>query len=481
MHIQQLTLTNVRQFEHGSFRFESGFNLLVGENGVGKTSLLRSLLAVLSKPQQADRSPALADQDIRLGSDGLRIEANIQGKNLGRRTLYYEKYFGRRARRPTRGPAPSVLFYGSNEAATRSFVARKIRRYSQEAPANATSEEDFLYDTERGMNADVRPDQRFGHSQRIRAFVVEALSRISGKLTNFHWRFEPYDCSIRSKDEAVPPTDSFKSIRRNLSAAIMRHLQTTQNPFRQIDNRTVSVDSNGYVIGWRASEPVTPKFRDLLKSVGGEATSLRYLESLTAEIRLTPRIVVQKLEGDFLLSQLSDGEQRLFSLFVDIARRLSLTDALYRIRGASAIVLIDEIDVHLHPKWQRMIVPALEDLFPACQFIATSHSPFVIQAVDRSKIQILGADSRSVLDRDATSIEDIAEDIQGVEMPQRGKRAEELSRAAERYFKLLRSSGTSPGALKDAEAAYRTATEPFSSNPALHALLKVEQMEAGIL
>ena len=56
---------------------------------------------------------------------------------------------------------------------------------------------------------------------------------------------------------------------------------------------------------------------------------------------------------------------------------------------AGAVVLIDEIDLHLHPKWQRQIVHNLCETFPLCQFIATTHSPQVIGEVEHERIQII--------------------------------------------------------------------------------------------
>src|SRR5262249_15764353 len=56
---------------------------------------------------------------------------------------------------------------------------------------------------------------------------------------------------------------------------------------------------------------------------------------------------------------------------------------------AGAVVLIDEIDLHLHPKWQRQIVHNLREAFPRCQFIATTHSPQVIGEVEHYRIQII--------------------------------------------------------------------------------------------
>ena len=56
---------------------------------------------------------------------------------------------------------------------------------------------------------------------------------------------------------------------------------------------------------------------------------------------------------------------------------------------AEAVVLIDEIDLHLHPKWQRHIVHNLHEAFPHCQLIATTHSPQVIGEVEHERIQII--------------------------------------------------------------------------------------------
>jgi predicted ATP-binding protein involved in virulence len=89
--------------------------------------------------------------------------------------------------------------------------------------------------------------------------------------------------------------------------------------------------------------------------------------------------------------QLSDGERSVLALILDIAKRLAqanprLDDPL---TSAHAVILIDEIDLHLHPQWQRKIVGNLEKTFPSCQFIATTHSPQVIGEVPHDRIQMI--------------------------------------------------------------------------------------------
>lgn len=112
------------------------------------------------------------------------------------------------------------------------------------------------------------------------------------------------------------------------------------------------------------------------------------------------------------LDQLSEGEKLVFLMVSDISRRLvianpSLKDVL---KDGKGIVLIDEIEQHLHPAWQRTIVSALTKTFPSLQFIVTTHSPQVLSMVKSENIFLLdnfdiytvsetfGRDSNEILD-----------------------------------------------------------------------------------
>jgi predicted ATP-binding protein involved in virulence len=77
--------------------------------------------------------------------------------------------------------------------------------------------------------------------------------------------------------------------------------------------------------------------------------------------------------------QLSQGEKSLMALVGDIARRLAMMNpGLENPLEGDGIVLIDEVDMHLHPSWQRKIIERLTTTFPNCQFVLTTHSPLVI-------------------------------------------------------------------------------------------------------
>jgi predicted ATP-binding protein involved in virulence len=90
------------------------------------------------------------------------------------------------------------------------------------------------------------------------------------------------------------------------------------------------------------------------------------------------------------INQLSAGEKMLMILVADLARRLIVANPKSDnpLHG-EGVVLIDEIDLHLHPSWQRAVVPNLTNIFPNCQFIITTHSPLVLSNVSHKNVIIL--------------------------------------------------------------------------------------------
>jgi len=106
-----------------------------------------------------------------------------------------------------------------------------------------------------------------------------------------------------------------------------------------------------------------------------------------------PRLLINRGTTTVAVRQLSDGERGTLALVLDLTRRLSQVNLtmIDPAAQAEAVVLIDEIDLHLHPKWQRQIRRNLEAAFPRCQFIVTTHSPQVIGEVEHNRIQIIAS------------------------------------------------------------------------------------------
>ncbi|MFB2880433.1 AAA family ATPase [Floridanema aerugineum] len=138
-------------------------------------------------------------------------------------------------------------------------------------------------------------------------------------------------------------------------------------------------------------------------------------------VRRSPlRMTVRKQGQEFTVNQLSDGEKCLLAMVGDLARRLAIANpGLSNPLEGEGVVLIDEIELHLHPKWQREIIPALTRTFPNCQFIVTTHSPQVVSHVKPEGIFILEATSEGIIAKKPESSfgrdsNQILEDIMGV-------------------------------------------------------------------
>ncbi|MEB3123508.1 MAG: AAA family ATPase [Snowella sp.] len=120
-------------------------------------------------------------------------------------------------------------------------------------------------------------------------------------------------------------------------------------------------------------------------------------------IRRSPlQMTVNKIIGDKVeelsIDQLSDGEKCLLAMVGDIARRLAIANpSLDDPLQGEGIVLIDEIELHLHPQWQHKIIPRLTETFPNCQFIVTTHSPQVLSHVQPENIYILQSTPNGII------------------------------------------------------------------------------------
>jgi len=108
------------------------------------------------------------------------------------------------------------------------------------------------------------------------------------------------------------------------------------------------------------------------------------------------QIMFKTPNGEVSIDDLSDGMKSVFAIIGEMLFRFSMpymdrdTIDINAILNTEAIVLIDEIDCHLHPKWQLNIIPSLRELFPNVQFIITTHAPLVVSSVYPDEVYQLG-------------------------------------------------------------------------------------------
>lgn len=124
--------------------------------------------------------------------------------------------------------------------------------------------------------------------------------------------------------------------------------------------------------------------RKAIEAMIGNVTNLR--------VRRNPvRMVADKVGKEIRVDLLSDGEKCTLAMFGDLARRLALANpGLENPLEGEGIVLIDEIELHMHPLWQRKVLKVLRTTFPNIQFLITTHSPQILgEADDRYNIYVL--------------------------------------------------------------------------------------------
>ena len=169
---------------------------------------------------------------------------------------------------------------------------------------------------------------------------------------------------------------------------------------------------------------------------------------------------------------LSDGTRNFLAIIGDMAYKcVTLNPHLKKevLAYTKGIVLIDELDLHLHPEWQRKIIQSLRNTFPNIQFIVTSHSPFLIQETAFNQLIILKNNLTTTKGTAINlSIEDIAEEIQNVKNPQWSKSRQRMFEIAKKYYKAVdENSDTS-----EMKTELDKAMLPFANDTAFYAIIE---------
>jgi len=333
MIVTRLRLANLRAIEVAEFRFQAGFNLLVGVNGVGKTSVLDALSVCLSAVTKETnklkgRVVTFGNDDIRATAEALTVECEAK---VGEHSHTYVIHKPRQASatRESKAGMPREQVLDTPERA----------EFLGDAPAPISGNEvggrpaAVLFSTNRAVPSERAP------SSRVAAGGIEAA--FSGALAGRELRLGEFAAWMRVQEALNKERPVASLVLRAFEEAIRRFLPGYTN-FR---------------LGGRDGQQLR---------IDCGAT--------TIPVRL-----------------LSDGERGTLALVLDLTRRLAQANPRLAdpAADAGAVVLIDEIDLHLHPKWQRQIVHNLQAAFPRCQFIATTHSPQVIGEVEHDRIQIM--------------------------------------------------------------------------------------------
>jgi predicted ATP-binding protein involved in virulence len=344
MILEQLSLANFRGFEQIDLTFDPKVTVIAGVNGVGKSGILHALTVLFSRslPEftpSASKPVLCTDDDIQLGKPSLET---------------------------------SAIF---------TVAQQRCHINVQRVLADDAGGDKSLL-----LLENVRTEfTRTGNLDESRAETQRVLRAL--------------------KDRPAQPLVIFFSPRRQLPGKPKTIPKPT--PFAPkeaykfaLDDRDVTLRE--FMHWFRAQESITEPnamiriaVLDRLKQV-----VTRFLPEFSGlRIETSPlRLVVDKNNVPLMLNQLSDGERGMLAILFDITRRLAIANPNSNdpVAEGEAIVLIDEIELHLHPMWQRQVLRRFAETFSRCQFIVTSHSPLVLGEVEGSSIRFLFRDGGKV-------------------------------------------------------------------------------------
>lgn len=224
---------------------------------------------------------------------------------------------------------------------------------------------------------------------------------------------------------------------------------------------TAQENESGSFIGNKAVTAINQTIESFLDGF----TNLRVVDD-------PPRLLIEKNGETRDIRQLSDGERSFIALICDLGRRLTLANPeLDNPLLGAGVVLIDEIELHLHPKWQLEVAEKLRNTFPNIQFIVTTHSPFIIQTARQGEVIKLDGDLEvDPYGKSLEAVSQIVSDVDDTENSPRIKRMREIARI---YLQLAEESKTASEERKEAiQKELIILLEPFSDNPAYKALLE---------
>ncbi len=429
MRIDSLLLENFKGFQRRELTFHPQFNLVVGENGTGKTSLLDALAVAVGSwflGVSGVDTRHIYPYEVRLQGFPSEAGAHWEGQYPccieASGSISHERYLWRRS---LNGPGGRTTRIGAAGIKKLAEQATRAVREGQSINLPLIS----YYGTGRLW---LVPREQGQVKEPPSSLLTKPLSRLDGYKTS------------------VDP-------RLSVSALTQWVARQSWLSFQQ---------------GGQDSQSFQVVRRALLQSIPGA-------EDLHFDARLG-EVILRFANGDQQpFMNLSDGQRAMLAVVGDLAQKAATlnphlgADVLKETEG---VVMIDELDLHLHPTWQRHVIEDLRTTFPKIQFICTTHSPFLIQSL-RSGEELLMLEGQPTAKLGDLSIAEIAEGIQGVPDTSVSARYAEMKDTAKNYLQLLEDTTLSPVDKSDAFKDQLVDTiSPFADNPAFQALLELQRV-----
>lgn len=359
MEITRFKLTDVGRFTDLEISLAptpnhpSNITVLVGNNGAGKTTLLKSLATSLSWLVARIRTEKgngnhLTEDDVRNGATAALILIGVIDESLTRSNL------------ADASSEDTVFTWGI----ARGRQGRKAHIHSSLGGVSRLADH---YRNQ--LTADDKASLPLIAYYPVERSVLEIPLKIRTKHT-----FDQLDGYDNALNRGVDFRRFFEWFRER---------EDSENETGVSDTALaeISVKFGKDSDIWRTLSQLKASSRDRQSTAVRSAIAAFMPGFSNLRVQRKPRLhmAIDKDGVTLNVSQLSQGEKSMMALVGDIARRLAMMNqSLDNPLEGDGIVLIDEVDLHLHPKWQRSLIRQLSETFPNCQFVLTTHSPLVI-------------------------------------------------------------------------------------------------------
>lgn len=467
MKLDSLELKNFRGYVDHELAFHPQFNLIVGENGAGKTSLLEAASVAIGSWFLGIRG--YDSRHIRPGD--VRIDRG-----------YIEDRYRELAQYPVRVSASGTF---SIAEAARDAQSGNVDVIEGSREISLSWTRSIEGEKGRTTQQEARDIKKLAESMAVA--VYERRPRILPLIRYFGagrlWesiRDSEAKKSKKSKPTRVQPQDI--SDADDLTKAFAEHAELSK-PFYgykfSVDKRCSADEIIRWIEFERRNELDDEKssvalglvYKAILSMLPG-AKAVRY--------PLKQKTLLIELENGRILSyqELSDGYRNVLAIAADLAIKAVMLNPHLAERAlelTNGVVLIDELDLHLHPTWQQTIIESFRKTFPNLQFICSTHSPFLVQSL-RSGEELIVLDGQSVATVGNMDINQISKGLMQVPHPEIGSRYVEMKNVARHYLEELENAPLdAPEKLAKFNERLAQSIGPYADNPAYQALLEMKR------
>lgn len=347
MEIQSLELTNFRGIAHANLTLDGKSAVIYGINGMGKSTILQAcsvlffrILSMLTASDLgSDSKVKIEDSDIKIGAQAARISMQL---NIDHTVYSYFRSAEQNGRRIHSGMDAKRIV----DQFRRLYVGQYMSLEEEE-----TDESDRERESTRVLVFN-ESNMPIYASYGVNRYVADRRNKVLEKDINLAGKLE----ALR---DVFDPTINFQ-----LFFEWFRGRQEYENS-KRVEKET---------------------FKDAQLSAVREAI-LKIMDNDFSDIKIKidnedAQMVAVKHHTELSIAQLSEGEKCVLAMTGDLARKLAIANpGRENPLEGEGVVLIDEVDLHLHPSWQGRMMPLLFRTFPNIQFIVTTHSPKVLSEI----------------------------------------------------------------------------------------------------